>query len=461
MAAGLLLLACMSCLVVPVCAQEEGLSEEARSVSITVYNSDLGLVKEVRTLRIPSGTGWVRFRDVPARIDATSVHLKPVDGQALSVLEQNYEYDLISPQKLLERHLDSRVKVMLEEGRLYEGRLLSAREGELVLGGVTGEEDIVIISRDKVSDIHFAALPQGLITRPTLAWLLSAQTGGEREVEVSYLTSGTTWHAEYVAVVSEDDGAMDLAGWVSVQNRSGATYPDAQLQLVAGDLHRVSRVPSPSRIRQETVALDFAAEEKFEEESFFEYHLYTLARRTTLRDNETKQISLFDPATCDVTKLYEANPRRDRQKVRVVLETANSQETGLGMPLPKGKVRVYKRDRRGQLQFIGEDRIDHTPRDEEIRVLVGKAFDLVVERTELATRKLGPRDREADIEIEVRNRKEDEDVTIVVQEDLRGFWEIRDANMPYEQKSSTRIEFAVAVKAGETETVAYTVRYTW
>jgi hypothetical protein len=434
--------------------------DPGRSLALTVYNQDLGVVKEQRRLRIPAGIGWVRFRDVPARIDPTSVHLRAADDRELAVLEQNYEYDLVSSEKILERYLDSAVKVILEEGRLYEGTLLSAGSGTLVLGDTGLDEGIVILSREKVTDIQFPALPQGLITRPTLAWLLSAPSGdAEREIEVSYMTSGMNWHAEYVAIVAADDRSLDLGGWVSVENRSGATYPDAELQLVAGDVQRVA-VPKPTRVRQmamETQGLGAG----FEEESFFEYHLYSLGRRTTLRDNETKQISLFDPAVCEVTKLYECNPHRDASKVRVVLEAENRQAAGLGRPLPAGKVRAYKRDAAGRMQFIGEDRIDHTPRDEKLRITVGKAFDLVAERTELATRRPGPRTRETDVEIELRNRKEDERVAIVLQEDLNGYWEIEQASHEYEKKSATRIEFTVAVRPGETETITYTVRYSW
>ncbi|MBD3237791.1 MAG: DUF4139 domain-containing protein [Candidatus Eisenbacteria bacterium] len=441
----------------------EAASPEAaeRSLSLTVYNQDLGVVRETRELRIPGGTGWVRFRDVPARIDPTSVHLRPADDRALTVLEQNYEYDLVSSEKILERYLDSPIQVILEEGRLYEGTLLSARGGSLVLGETSAGEGVVILSREKVTDIQFPALPQGLITRPTLAWLLSAPSGDpRRSVEVSYMTSGMNWHAEYVAIIAPDDRSLDLGGWVSVENQSGATYPDAQLQLVAGDVRRVR--DAPVRGMGRAMALEAqAAAPGFEEERFFEYHLYSLGRRTTLHDNETKQISLFDPTVTSVTKLFECNPRRDGQKVRVVLETENREATGLGLPLPAGKVRAYKRDAGGQLQFVGEDRIDHTPRGEKVRVTVGKAFDLVVERTELATRKPGPRTREVDVEIELRNRKEDETVTIVLQEDLQGYWEIRQSSHEFERTSATRIEFSVTVRPGETRTVTYTVRYNW
>jgi hypothetical protein len=439
----------------------QAVGDQDRQLSLTVYNTDLGVVRDARRMEVESGTHWLRFRDVPSQIDPTSVHLKAVDGGDLEVLEQNYLYDLVSPAKLFDRHLDQEIKVIVEEGRLYEGQLLSHGGGRIVLGGANETEGVVVLSPDKITDIQFPALPEGLITRPTLEWLLGSDRGGERQLEVSYMTGGFNWHAEYVAVVASDENAMDLAGWVSVDNHSGATYPDAELQLVAGDVHRVTPPPPPGARGREAQMYATLNGKKFEEETLFEYHLYTLGRRTTLRENETKQLSLFSPTECAVEKLFEANPRRHGTKVRVVLETTNSEDAGLGMPLPKGKVRVYQSDSRGRLQFVGEDMIDHTPRDEKIRVFVGNAFDLVVERTETDARRIADRVRESDVKIEVRNRKEDEDVVIVVQEDLYGDWRILESSHEYEKKSARRIEFRVPVRARQVETVTYSVRFTY
>jgi len=457
--AGLFLVApALVMMALPAGAQEG--SMERRAVSLTVYNRDLALVRDVRAIEVPRAEDeWVLFRDVPAFIDPTSVHLRAVDGSDLEVLEQNFRYDLVGPDRILERYLDLPIEAIVEGGRLYQGRLLASREGSLVLQTRSPEEGITILSRDKVTDIHFPELPEGLITRPTLAWLLDARQAGPRDVEVSYLTTGMNWHAEYVAVIDAKETGMNLAGWVSVQNACGASFANADLQLVAGDVRRVR--PSPILAKgARAEAMDLAQAPSFEEEAFFEYHLYTLGRSTTLLDRETKQLSLFAPADARVTKRYEANPRREGQKVRVVLETVNSRENGLGMPLPEGTVRAYKRDDRERLQFIGEDRITHTPRDEKVRVFVGYAFDVVVERTELATRRLGSDAYETDVKIEVRNRKEREPVSVIVQEDLYGFWEIRDASRPFERKSATQVEFTVPVEAGSVETITFTARYT-
>ncbi len=430
-----------------------------RDLSLTVYNNDLGVVRDARTMAIEGGTHWLPFTDVPSRIDATSVHLKAVDGGALEVLEQNYRYDLVDQESILERYLDQDIRVILEEGRLYEGKLLSYASGRIVLGLPPEQGGVVILNPEKITDLQCPALPEGLVTRPTLEWLLRTGGSGDRQLEVSYLTGGFNWHAEYVAVVADGDAAMDLAGWVSVDNRSGATYPDAELQLVAGDVHRVAPPAAKGMRRAEMAVTALAEDTQFAEEALFEYHLYTLGRRATLRDSETKQLSLFSPTTCKVRKLFESNPRRDGSKVRVVLETTNSESAGLGMPLPKGTLRVYKEDSRDRLQFVGEDQIDHTPRDEKIRVTVGNAFDLAVERTETDVRRISQTSREVDVKIEVRNRKEREDVEVVVQEDLYGDARVLRSSHEAVKKSASRVEFLVPVKAGQVETVTFTVRY--
>lgn len=431
------------------------LAAAEQEVSVTVYNSDLAVIRDAREIEIDKGLVTVPFPEVPTHIDPTSVHLK---AAGVEILEQNYRYDLVSPEKILDRYLDSQVRVILDEGRLYEGVLLSYRQGQLVLGGANEDEGLVILSQEKVTDMQFPELPEGLITRPTLEWRLQSERGGKRDVEVSYMTGGMNWHAEYVAVITPRHDEMDLAGWVSVENRSGATYKEADLQLVAGDVHRApTPQPTYGKSAERMMALN-ADGAGFQEETLFEYHLYTLGRKTTLRDNETKQVSLFSPTTCRVKKIFEANPRRDGQKVRVMLETTNSTDAGLGMPLPKGKLRVYQRDSNERLQFVGEDLIDHTPRDEDLRVFVGNAFDLVVERTELRSRRITERTREMDVKIEVRNRKENEDVVVVVQESFWGDWKITASDHDFVQKDARRVEFPVAVASGEVKTITYTVR---
>jgi hypothetical protein len=430
-------------------------SAAAREVQITVYNDDLGLVRDVRDVELPAGAGDLSVTDVAARIDPTSVHLQSLtrDG-GITVLEQNYRYDLASPDRILERYLDTGVQAILEGGELHEGKLLSFTNEQLVL---MGDKGLSILQRAKVIDVRCPSLPEGLITKPTLVWSVDADRAGPQKAELSYLTNGISWHAEYVAIVNDTDSGADLAGWVSVDNQSGATYPDAKLQLIAGDVNRVQpQTPAQPMLMMEG-RMAKAADAGFQEESFFEYHLYTLPRATTIRDRETKQIALFPPAQTPVVKLYEYKPWSDEKKVRTVLQFENREDRGLGMPLPKGKVRTYKRDSRGGQQFIGEDWIDHTPKDEKVRLFLGNAFDIVAERTMKDQNRISDRVWEQTIEVKFRNHKK-EKVTIVAGDRFWGDWTIVTTSLPSRKKDANTAEWMVDVGPDAEVVLTYTVR---
>jgi hypothetical protein len=426
-----------------------------RSLSVTVYNQDLGAVRDERVLTVQGGRDTLRFTDVPARIDPTSVHLEAADGKDLEVLEQNYAYDLVGASTVLNRYLDLEVRIRDEDGEVFEGTLLSHTGEQILMAPRDGS--VIILRKERMAEIRCPALPEGLTTRPTLIWQLQTRNGGERRARVSYLTGGLSWAARYVAVVNEEETEVRLGAWVSLTNESGTTFPDADLQLVAGDVHRV-REPRRFMALDKGRPMEMAGAPAFEEEAFFEYHLYTLDRTTTLADKETKQIALFQPTGVDVEKQYEFAAWKG-EKVRVVLVFENSKDKGLGLPLPGGIVRVYKADRRERLQFIGEDRISHTPRDEEVRLFLGDAFDIVGERKVLDRRRISDRVREEDIEISLRNRKESGEVEIIVEELLYGDWTILQSSLPYEQKEAQKAEFRVKVPAGEETILTYTVRY--
>ncbi len=424
-------------------------------VQLTVYNDNLALVREQRRLDLPKGPSTVAIGDVAAAIDPTSVHLGAgASGPALEVLEQNYRFDLADPERILERSIDAELRVITEGGELHQGTLLSFGRAQLVLAEAAG---LSLLRRDKVVDIQLERLPEGLITRPTLVWEVVAERAGPRSASLSYLTEGMSWHAEYVAVTNDDDSEARLSAWVSIDNRSGADFVDASLQLVAGDVQRVAEKRRPVHARAMMVRAAGAADAGFEEESFFEYHLYTLPRRVSLRDRETKQIALFAPARAPVKKLFEYQPWVDERKVRVVLELENRESGGLGMPLPKGKVRTYKRDTRGGEQFIGEDAIDHTPRGETLRVGVGNAFDVVAERAVADETRVSARVWERRVKVELRNRKTDP-VTVAVQDRFWGDWEIRESSHPSAKKDARTAEWKVDLDADREVTLTYTVR---
>ncbi|MGQ9560689.1 MAG: DUF4139 domain-containing protein [Candidatus Oleimicrobiaceae bacterium] len=433
------------------------LAQQRVSTAVTVYNNDLALVREVRSLELSKGKQEISFVDVAARIDPTSVHFKSVSApEAVEILEQNFQYDLVGTQRLLHKYVGQEIMVNTKDGRSFAGRLLSGAE-DAILQRKDGAVDV--ISSSAIETISFPALPTGLILRPTLVWLLDNKKAGAHRVELSYLTGGMSWHAEYVGVSKENDTLLELAGWVSIENTSGATYEEAKLKVVAGEVHRAEERVRYRAIAKEEARLMLAEAPQFQEEELFEYHLYTLARPTTIRDRETKQISLFPPAATACKRLYLYDPSLDK-KVRVSLEFVNSADKGLGMPLPKGKIRVYKEAADRTLEFIGEDWIDHTPKDERVRVYMGNAFDIAAERTQKSSRKLGERSREEAWEVAIRNHKR-EAIVVTVVDHLWGDWEVRQSSHAPRKKDAFTLEFDVPVKAGAEEKLTYTIFTRW
>ena len=408
------------------------------------------------------------------------MHFKSLTDPAAKLLEQNYQYDLVSADKLLRKYIDKPIDVICEAKVTYAGVLLSFDGGQLVLKQDDGK--IVMVQRpDNVRDIRFSALPGGLLTRPTLVWLVATGKPGKHLAEVTYQASNIGWHAEYVLVLGGDDRQADLSGWVSVQNNSGKTYTDAKMKFIAGDVRRVEEQPQEQRYaRARGKGLGV---EPMQEKAFFEYHMYTLPRPSTVADSEIKQLEMFTPARgVKVAKKYLYNPLggfrwssggryTDRaygvtspKKVNVFIEFKNTKQNQLGMPLPAGKVRVYKQDPDDKaLEFIGEEKIDHTPKDEELSLRIGNAFDIVGERRQTEFRvESGRKWMSESVEIKVRNHKE-EDVTVRIKEPLYRWvnWKIVEKSHDFEKLDSRNIAFDVKVaKDGETK-VTYTVEYTW
>jgi len=391
------------------------------------------------------------------------------------VLEQNYEFDLVSAEKLLNKYIDKKISVITRDGGLIEGTLLSADGAQLVL---SGERGIDMVPRGKnVKDIRFSSLPAGLLTKPTLVWKVKAGQGGDHLVKVAYRANNMNWRVDYRAVAAADEKTLDLAGWVTINNYTGTTFADAGLKLMAGDVHVVEEGRMAGlgfeRLREATPAKGAGG---FEEKAFAEYHLYTLGRTTTLASAQTKQVELITVEKIPVSKRYlfrtppglvyaQPAPMPTGQQVAVILEFKNSKQTreGLGIPLPKGPFRVYQLDRDGQSEFVGQDEIDHTPKDEPVRIRIGYAFDLVGERVQTANRlRGGERWNEQDWKITLRNHK-DQPVSIVVEEPLMGNrnWEILQKSQEYKKKDFRTIEFTADLPPNSEKTISYTVRYTW
>ncbi|MGH9837577.1 MAG: DUF4139 domain-containing protein [Blastocatellia bacterium] len=447
--------------------------EDQKSVAITVYNSNIGLVKDTRTIRLPRGASQLRFMDVAQQINPTTVHIKSVTApEALQVIEQSYEYDLLNPQKLLDKYVGKELTLVLRTMENNSEKLTATRATLLSnnSGQVWQMGEQIVINPTNIAEIRFDRLPQDLIAKPTLVWSLSNTGGDSHTVEASYLTQGMNWRADYVVVVNQNDTKADLNGWVTINNNSGAAYRNAELKLVAGDVNRVRDeqgvMAKSARVMEMAAA---APQPQFQEQAFFEYHLYTLQRPTTLKNNETKQISLLSATNFNVRKELALNGQPFyfqgynnpgepiKEKVGVFIEFKNAKENGLGQPLPGGIVRLYKADQSGAQQFIGENRIDHTPKDESVKVKLGDAFDVVAERKQADYKNIARRVFEYAYEIRIRNHKE-EAVTIVVNEPIGGDWEMVSSSFPAEKTAAFAARFNVPVAKDGEAVLSYRVR---
>lgn len=447
-------------------------AEEKESVEVTIYNQNFAVIKDKRFLNLNENINEIKFQDVASTIEAETVHFKSLSfPESCVIQEQNYEYDLVSPLKLLSKYIDKRVKIVMSDGAAYEGRLASFDGQNLIIVNETTGLLNMVGRSENIRDISFPELPEGLITKPTLVWEIFCNKPGKHLTEVSYMAGGVNWNADYVAVLDKADKKIDLNGWVTLDNKSGATYKNAKLKLIAGDVRRVKEYEAPIETADETYySRRKLAEKTFAEKPFFEYHMYTLEDIVTVKDNQTKQLSLLTAGDIPVDKILVFESRSDsysdlREKAKVMLEIMNSKENKLGIPLPKGKVRVYKKDDDESMQFVGEDRIDHTPKDEKIRLYIGDTFDIVGGRRR-TNFKEGPgffRSIEESYEISLRNHKE-EDVEVVVVEHLYRYsnWKITTSSNDYTKKDAQTVEFKVKVPKGQEETkVTYTVKYWW
>ena len=437
--------------------------DSQKDVMVTIYNGNLGLVKDTRDARLESGMLEVQFADVAALIDPTSVHLRSLsDPAALRILEQNYEYDLLTSAKLLEKYVGRKVRLYQSNGSYQEATLLSTNGPIYEINGQ--------IHMGHSGQVVLPALPENLVSKPTLVWLLRNAKAVPQQIEASYLTGGINWKADYVMVINAADTRSDLTGWVTIDNKSGATYSNAALKLVAGDVNR-----APDRAREgrlmllaEKAASPAMADRDFKSEGFFEYHLYTLDGRTTLKDNQTKQLSLMSASDVPVDKHFIYYGAADyfrtqygvpmsNQKVGVYLELKNTKENRLGLPIPKGRVRVYKADASGSQQLIGEDWVDHTPADEKIKIKMGEAFDVVGQRTQKDWKRIASNLYEVEWEISLRNHKK-EAITVEVNEPMPGDWDVLRESYSHEKIQAFTAQWKIPVPREGEAKLSYRIR---
>lgn len=434
-------------------------------LAVTVYNSNLALVRDVRQLTLPSGESQLRFMDIAASINPATVHFRSLTEPAkLSVSEQDYEYDLLDPNKMLQKYVGREVTLMRGDQEV-KATLLSDNNGQV---WKIGNE---IVTNIGYNSIRFPAVPDNLYDRPTLLWMLQNTAAQKHKVEASYMTSNMSWSADYVLNVAKDDTSGDLDGWVTLVNHSGTAFKNAQLQLVAGDIHRDLQLSSRNfkAFDQNVTVAAAAAPVQFTQEAFSEYHLYSLGRRTSIFDQESKQISLLSASRFPVQKVYVVNgqsyyyraaaqpgaPVKD--PVLVFYKFKNEDKAGLGMPLPAGTIRVYQADAHDGSLFAGEDHIDHTPKDETISLHIGNAFDIVAERKQTDYKRLSDRLYEFEYEIMLRNHK-NVPVTVEVNEPIGGDWEMVDSTYKFTKTAAFAAQFQLPVDKDGASVLRYRVR---
>ena len=443
-------------------------------LAVTVYNSDIALVRDVRNVQLPGGSFDLRFMDIAATINPATVHFRSLSEPArVSVLEQNYEYDLLEPDKLLRKYVGrdvTLVRTVQENGTTREeevkARLLSYNNGPV------WQINKEIVTGLNADHIRFPELPENLYSRPTLIWTL--QNGGttRHRVEASYLANKLAWTADYVLTVGRDDKTADLDGWVTLTNGSGTSFRNAKLQLVAGDLNRVRQLIADKKFNELRREMDAMAQAPMVQETFSEYHLYTLGRKTTINNSQTKQVSMLNGTGVPVQKRFVVDgqdfyyhnlqhpgaPIKD--VVQVYYQFKNDEKMGLGMPMPAGTVRVYQADAKGAIQFAGEDRIDHTPKDENVTLKIGNAFDVVCERNQIDFKKIASNVYEFEYEITLRNHKA-APIVVEVNEPIGGSWRMLTSSHEWTKTAAWAAHFTVPVAQDAAQTLKYRVRVTY
>jgi len=452
--------------------QDASTLDDQTELALTVYNSDLALVRDVRTLQLQRGVTSLRFMDVAATVNPATVHFRSLSEPArLGVLEQNYEYDLLEPDKLLRKFVGRNVTLVRtrqQNGTTTEesvtARLLSFNAAPV--WQIDGE----IVTGFPANHIRYPELPENLFAHPTLIWSLNNEGAARHRVEASYLATKLSWNADYVLTVSRDDKDADLDGWVTLTNGSGTSFRNTSVKFVAGDLNRVrNALARADMVLRERIA---ASPTAMSEEAFSEYHLYTLDRKTSINNNETKQLNLLGATAFPITKRYvvegqafyyrnaqhPGSPLKD--DVEVYYQFKNEQPVGLGMPMPAGVVRVYQADSKGGVQFVGEDRIDHTPKDEMLNLKIGNAFDVVAERKQVDFQRIATNVYEVEYEVTLRNHKTTA-ITVEVNEPIGGTWQILRSTHQWRKTDAWAAQFNVPVNADGAATVRYRARATY
>lgn len=424
---------------------------------VTVYNGNFALVRDSAELNLQKGMHNYFLDNIPSTIEANSVIIKPISR--FKIFSQNYEYDLANTEAILNKYIGEEIEVVMEEGEIFSGILQFNDWNNMGILDKNGK--LTLLKTQNLQNINLAKLPDNFFLKPTLNWKLVSSYKGNTIVDYSYICSGLNWNVTYNAVWNDKSQKLDMSSWVTLNNRSGKTYEDVVLKLIAGDVAKNQGMQNMIREKMAYAEMDadVVMAPSFGEKAFHDFHLYTLSDEVTLRNNQTKQLQLFDPSQVRAKSRYDYFTNSTEIYSKIVFE--NSKAAGLGIPLPMGVVKIYKLDEAdNQMEFIGEDNIDHTPKDEEVVLKTGKAFDLVGKTTTLDNRRISNKVNERDMKVELKNRSE-ENKTIEVLHHISGNWQIMTSNIDYEKESAYKLKFVVELKAGETKTITWTERITY
>jgi len=428
------------------------------ATDMTVYNQNFATVRSELSIVLQKGLNLYSFDDIPAAIQPTSVHLEPVKSSDTVVITlQNFEYDLANTNKILDKYLDKTITLITISGEMFSGILKSFDYDTIVIQNSNG--GINMVNRDEVQNIDLEKMPENFFTKPTLNWELLSNKSGDTPCKLSYITNNISWDAQYVGILDNDDEHLNLSSWISLKNNSGKAFKDVTLKLMAGDVNLAPVSPTMQRemAMKADGFLDYE-QPQITEKEFFEYHLYTLENKTVdINNNQQKQLSLFDPTDVNVTKIYRYNTNYGND-ISVLISFKNDEKSGLGIPLPMGKLRIFKTQDNDAAEFVGEDFIEHTPRNEEVEITIGTAFDIKGECILAESTRPSQKSREEKYECEIRNQKK-EPVSIEVTRSLGTNWTITKSDISYTKKDAYTVEFQVKVPAEDKVNFDFTVLY--
>jgi hypothetical protein len=422
-----------------------------RDLSMSIYNDNLAVVRDRRQFSIKSGISELRFTDVAATTEPTSVRLRPLGKRSIEILSQDFRYDLATADRLLERYLNREIEVISTNDQIKHGTLLSYDATSIVLRETPGT--VLVMNRDEIRQIALREPAEGLITRPSLVWRIRSNGSGTEPLEVSYLANSISWRADYVATLEPNLKSLDLQGWASIENHSGTAFENTKLDLVAGSIHRASSPPMPMMDRSIGGTQAKGGFEQFQERSFSEYHVYELPQRVTLGKDEVKQLGLLEAKSVRSTPRYVYDAQRDARHVVSTVQFANS-GGDLGVPIPQGLVRLYQKDKDNTLRLVGEDQVAHTAVRDTVRLTIGTAFDVTAERRQTDQQQVTPRVMETAVEIKLTNQKA-ESIDVSVVEHSWGDWTITDSSHKWRKVDANTFEFVVRCPPGKPVTVTY------